>query len=220
MYPGIAMPLVTISRQYASLGDEIGRGVAERLGLQFVDQEVIDEVAQRLGLSASPVGDRDEREGNLVAELVRKMQLLYPATFVAPPEENTEVDEAANLQVIRQVICEVARSGNAVIIGRGSTFMLPHDPGTVHVLVVAPEEIRAERVMATEGLDKEHALQRTRLIDSRRARYVRHFYRTDWLDLGHYDLIINTAHFTQMCAVSLVCAAVADQWTVTSDSTD
>lgn len=203
------MSVITIARQFGSLGDEIGRQVAERLGLHLVDGNVISETARGLGLAASDFEDRDEWQGTVVSDLVRTMRHLYPAT-IAPTvsEEKPELDEARNLEVIRQVIWEVARKDDAVIIGRGASSILGSSPTVLHVLIVAPLMIRAERIMSTENLDHQRAVQRIKQVDERRARYIRRFYGTDWLDVGAYDLVVNTGHFSQLATVELVCNAL------------
>jgi cytidylate kinase len=212
------VPIITISRQYGSLGDEIGKEVAHRLGLRLVDNEIIGEVAKRLGVPPSRVSAQDERTGSFVSELVDTMRLLYPATLHSPPSEHEEdLNEGAYLQVIREVIWEVARSGNAVILGRGAAFITPRHPDVLHVLMIAPLETRIARVMAAEGLNHEEAARRIKQVDTDRARYVRHFYHTNWLDPGHYDLVVNTGYFTQARATSLVCAAAAPEQTPTQE---
>jgi CMP/dCMP kinase len=206
------MPIVTVSRQYGSLGDEIAQQVANRLQLRLVDQEIINEVSQRLGVNPSAVSERDEREGGIVSELVRTMRRLYPATL--PPQSSAEQeppDEAAYLQMIRQVIWEVAREGDAVIVGRGAAFILERNPDVLHGLVVAPADVRIERVVATEGLSPRDAQQRIAQVDSERSRYIRHFYRANWLDVSHYDLVVNTGHFSELRCVELMCSAVGDE---------
>lgn len=206
------MPLITISRQYGSLGDDIGSQAARRLGSQFVDQETINEIARRLDLPEETVTTRDEWEGRLVPDLVRTMRRVYPATRLPQPtEERPEIDEAAYLQIIRQVMWEIARTNNAVIVGRGSTHILAHHPDILHVLLIAPVDVRVERVMAAEALNHQQALQRVRQIDENRGRYVRHYYGTNWLDLRHYNLVIDTGHFSELRATSLVCAAVTPE---------
>ena len=211
------MPVITITRQYGSLGDEIGRDVAERLGLRFVDHDVIAEVARRLGVPAAQLDEMDERRGRLVTDLVKTMRQLYPATRLPESVEGgPDLDEAAYLQVIRQVIWEVARGDDAVIVGRGSPFILPKHPDVLHVLVVAPADVRVERIMAQEGLDQARALHQLRDVDASRGRYIRHFYRTNWLDFDHYDLVINTGHFTQVRATDIIATAAAPP--PTSDS--
>jgi cytidylate kinase len=137
------------------------------------------------------------------------MRRLYPATIAPSTAESEEVDEAAYLQVIRQVIWEVARADDAVIIGRGGPFVLESHPDVLHVLVIAPLNVRIERVMAVDDLTHEAALQRIKEVDAARGRYVRHFYRTNWLDASHYDLVINTGHFSEVHATSLICSATS-----------
>jgi cytidylate kinase len=205
------VPVVTISRQYGSLGDEIAKDLADRLGVRLVDKDIIDEIAQRLGVPVASVSERDEREGTLVADLVRSMRRLYPATLSPPAQgERPELDESTYLKVNQQVIQEIARSGQAVIVGRGSVFILGHQPDVVNVLIVGSFEERVDRVMATENLSRSSAAKRVREMDGSRARYARHFYRANWLDASYYDLILNTGHFAQNRAVSLICAAVSN----------
>jgi cytidylate kinase len=214
------MSSITISRQYGSLGDEIGREVAERLGLRLVDGTVIAEIARRLGLSASDFEDRDEWQGTVVSDLVRTMRRLYPATIApTPTEEPPELDDASYLEVIRQVIWEVARTEDAVIIGRGAASILGNSPTVLHVLMVAPLAVRAERIMTADDLDHQRAVQRIKQIDERRARYIRRFYGVDWLDVSIYDLVINTGHFSQLTGVQLICDAATPLRSLDSGNT-
>lgn len=202
------MSTITISRQYGSLGDEIGREVAARLNLRLVDGKVIAEIARGLGLAASDFEDRDEYQGTIVSDLVRTMRRLYPATIApAPTQEKPELDDASYLEIIRQVIWEVARTGEAVILGRGAASILGGSPTVLHVLIVAPMAVRAERVMTSDHLDHPNAIQQIKRIDERRARYIRRFYGIDWLDVNSYDLVVNTGHFSQLSTVQLICNA-------------
>lgn len=202
------MTAITISRQYGSLGDEIGKDVALQLGLRLVDAQVIAETARGLGLSDSNTEGRDEWHGTVVSELVKTMRHLYPATLAPPPtDERTELDDASYLEVIRQVIWEVARTEEAVIVGRGAASILGSNPSILHVLVIAPLAVRAERIMTADQLDHQQAVHRIKQIDDRRARYLRRFYGVDWLDVHKYDLVINTGHFSQISSVQLVCEA-------------
>ena len=202
------MPVITVARQYGSLGDEIALEVANRLGLRLVGQDLMLEVAERLGIPASKVGPDEERDSGLVSELVRTMRRLYPATIApAQADESADLDEAAYLQMTRQMIWEVARGNDAVIVGRGATFVLESNPEVLHVLLVAPLQSRVERVMATHNVDYQRATNQVKAADTHRARYIRRYFRTNWLDVGHYDLVLNTTHFSQLATVDLICAA-------------
>jgi CMP/dCMP kinase len=203
------MPVITVSRQYGSSGDEIARAAADKLGLRLVGQDMLIEVAQRLGVTQLQLTERDERDSNVIADLVRTMRRLYPATVPRSTlDEGVEVDEATYLQVTRQVVMEIARKGDVIILDRGAAFILEGNPEVLHVLLVAPLPHRLETVMATEKLDQRQARQRIKSADSTRRKYIRHYYRANWLDLGHYDLVVNTSHFSQLAATSLICSAV------------
>lgn len=205
------MAVITLSRQYGSLGDEIADLVADRLGTRIVGQEIIAEVAHRLGVPVAAVRSRDERESQLVTDLVRTMQRLYPATIFPPGTgETTDLDDVAYLDVISQVVQEAGRSGNAVIVGRGATWILKNAPRVLHVLVVASLRIRVARVMEAEQVTESQAQRRTKEVDANRARYVRHLHRSDWLEPTQYDLVINTDRCSVATAASLICALASE----------
>jgi cytidylate kinase len=202
------MPVITVSRQYGSSGDEIAQAAADQLGMRLVGQDMLIEVAQRLGVTESQLTGREERDSNVVADLVRTMRRLYPATVPqSTQDEGIEVDEATYLQVTRQVVLEIARNGDVIILDRGAAFILAGNPDVLHVLLVAPLPRRIEAVMATEKVDRRQALQRIKSADAGRNKYIRHYYRANWLDIAHYDLMLNTGHFSQPAATSLICSA-------------
>jgi cytidylate kinase len=202
------MAVITIARQYGSLGDEIARDVARQLEMHLVDQEIINQVASRLGVAAETVTERDEREPSLVSDLVRTLRRLYPGPLPrAAGQATADLDESQYLQVIREVVTEVARA-RSVIVGRGASLILGQQPDVVHVLLVAPFDTRVERIMTAEGLSRQGAVQRVRHVDEDRARYIRHFYGADWLGVNQYNMVLDTGHFTPGEATSLICAAV------------
>src|SRR5215217_5753425 len=154
------MPVVTVSRQFASGGGEVAQEVARRLGASFVDREILDEVARRLGVPGEVVQEKDERGEGLVARLARSLRLSYP-DLAMPPEMTTalftdyqDVEDLPYAQVIEQVIRESARSGNAVIVGRGGAFILKEEPRTLHVHTYAGLSHRVETAMRRHGLDR------------------------------------------------------------------
>src|SRR5207237_7268095 len=76
-------PLVTITRQYASGGSEIGRLVVERLGWTLIDNEFVDQVARLAGLSTDEVARREERAPGLLARLARTSDVALHEQFVS-----------------------------------------------------------------------------------------------------------------------------------------
>ncbi|HWP27977.1 MAG TPA: cytidylate kinase-like family protein [Chloroflexota bacterium] len=204
------MPVVTVSRQFASGGGEVAQEVARRLGATLVDREIIDEVARRLGVPDEVVLEKDERAESLVARLARSLRLSYP-DLAMPPDMTSAVftdyggfDDLPYAEVTQQVIREVARSGNAVIVGRGGAFVLKDEPNTLHVHIQAPFARRVQNTMRLEGLDQAAAERLVQEMDRERARYIKTLFKADWEAMRHYHLVIDCERLGQTATVELI----------------
>jgi CMP/dCMP kinase len=207
------MPIVTVSRQYASGGGEIAQEVAQRLGASFVDRELIDEVAKRLGVPDEVVLEKDERGDTLVGRLARSLRLSYP-DLAMPPEitaalftDYSDLEDLPYAEVTAQVMREAARSGNAVIVGRGGAFVLADEPRALHVHVFAALPDRVRYIMQLEGLDQPAAERLVQETDRERARYVKNLFKKDWEHSRNYHLLIDASRLGQPLAVDLIVEA-------------
>jgi len=204
---------VTVSRQYASGGGEIAQQVAEELHAAVLDREIIHEVSQRLGLPEDVVSEHDERGETLIGRLVNALRVSYPDAATMPdladlPGDVPDLPNRSYVQVIEQVMQEATRASNAVIVGRGSQFVLRNHPRALHVHVFAPFEIRVEAVLAEgSARNRQEAERIVRDFDGARARYARHFYHADWLSAEHYHLMVNSGLLDQSTAVKLIVTA-------------
>lgn len=207
------MPVVTISRQYASGGGEVAQIVARQLGAILLDRELIFEVAQRLGLPEDVVSEREERGETIISRLVSALRVSYPDSLSLPditeaPEKFPDLSDRALVQVTEQVLHQAATSDNVVIVGRGSQFVLRNHPRALHVHIYAPFDLRVQAVMTDQGVTRQEAERIVRDFDGARARYARHFYHADWQAPEHYHLLINCGRLDRMTAADLICRAV------------
>jgi cytidylate kinase len=195
------MPVITIARQYGAGGEPIGELVARRLGAELVDRKFFDEVAHRLELPHHEVEKHEEAPGSFLSRVLHALGTAS-VEFAAPPEaaawtppyDNPTLDtRKAVLKVTQEVIQEAARTGNAVIIGRGAAYVLQDHPGAVHVFVRASERARIAQVQALHGLDEEAARRRVKRVDANRSAYIRQVYNHDWVHPGHYHLVVDSA---------------------------
>jgi cytidylate kinase len=207
------MPVITVSRLTGSGGAEIGQRLAERLGTSYLNHQIIQEVAHRLGVAEATAAAYDERAEAFVERLARVLWIAQPAmvplgsTGPEPPFESTTETFVA---VTRQIIQEAARTGNAVIFGHGAQFILAGQPGVLHVRFVAPLPARVERVMRRDALSRAEAERRVRAEDRRRADYIRHFYDADWQAPDSFHLILNTALLDEEACIQLILDAVEE----------
>ncbi len=180
---------VTISRQLGSLGRDVARVVAERLGYRFVWRELINQAAQRAGAPETALAMIDDL-GLLGIRPSPQACLAYR-------------------NAVRQVLEELAAHGRVVILGRAGQVILHEVPRTFHVRVVAPLQVRARRVASQENISIENALARIEASDRARRNYLKRCYQANWNDPELYDLVINTENIPVDTAAALVCQGLS-----------
>src|SRR3989440_1748370 len=141
----MAAPVITITRQYASGGSEVARLVAVALGWTVIDNEFVDQVAERAGLPPAEVAQLEERAPGLLERLARTLAAASPEMFLASAAApRVEQEEATIVQLTELVIAEAAAHGRIVLVGRGAQAGLAPRPGAPHADAVAskPRRVR------------------------------------------------------------------------------
>ena len=189
----IAARVVCISRETGADGETVGRVVADRLGLQYVDEEVIARAAERGGVDEGQLADAEQRK----SRIRRVIELLTDAGTAAgaPGAEPASIRAAREEEqraLIRAVIDEIAAEGNAVIVAHAASMALAGAEGILRVLVTASPEERVKRLVETEKIANADAARLIMESDQARADYFRHFYGVGQELPTHYDLVVNT----------------------------
>jgi hypothetical protein len=109
------MPVITISRLYGSCGSEVAERVAETLGWQLFDNEIIEAIAERSGLTRAEVSAQDEHVPSLVERLAAALSLGSPEIMPPVPAGTIESTEERIVSVTRQIIEEAVQDGPAVL---------------------------------------------------------------------------------------------------------
>ena len=211
------MPVITVGRQFGAGGASVGRMLADRLKADFLDSNIIDEVARRLQLPKEEVEAEDEQPGSLLARLLVALgsastePLIPPeATAWNPPNAAPTFDtRKAVLQITQHVIEEAARSGNVVIVGRGGAYILSKFPGALHVFLRAAEAVRVRAIMARFNLTSEdEARKRMKQTDENWTSYIRQVYGHDRNHPAHYDMVLDTGRLGYETTVEVVLVAL------------
>lgn len=182
------MAVITVSRQLASLGCDIVNAVAEQLGYRVAWRGLINQAARRA------------RTPEMALEMLDELGLLGLKPSLSA--------EKAYLDAVRELIEELARADNVLIVGRGGQAILHGWPNTLHIRIIAPPDVRVGRLMGRHAITAEAALAQIRASDRRRKRFIERAYRVDWGDPELYDLVINTGALDVAKSVSLICHAV------------
>ena len=202
------MTVVTIRGQLGAGATEIGKLLAEGMRGQYVDREIIEEVAQQLGRATQEVSQKEEPPGSMVGRII---EALANAQAIGGGPEGAYVptwdvplDDTRYLDSLTSVIGELAQKQPVVIRGRGSQFVLRDDPAAYHVLVVAPLEIRVQRTMSERGIDEKSATDEINRADGSRRAFIRKYFGHDLEDPIHYQLVLNTGHLTYEMTARLI----------------
>jgi len=201
--------VVTIARQFGSGGAEIGHIVAETSKLQYVDYGIIEEVARRLGVDVQRAARHDEQTAGMAGHILEAIRTSNPfivnyGSLFEQPAIPTQSKELAHLRLTQRVVLELATRGDAVIVGRGSQFLLHNAPRTLHVYIFAPLPYRIKKVMEQFHLNHTQAERLIEQRDYEHDSYLRRYYGADGHQPSLYHLLINTSLFSLELAAGLI----------------
>ena len=205
--------VIGVASQVGSGGDVIAQNVAAQLGFRYLDREIVERAAARIGVTPETVRDF-ERKHSLVERLFESM--AYAAPFPGPEMgfAGTALQSLDPLrssdeyrQLLEDAVLSFAAQGQCVIVGHGAGLLLSGRLDTLRVLITGSAEVRARRLATTRGLDVARAARTVAETDRERLDYFRSYYRRDWLDPAGYSVCINSDEFAVTEAASLVLAA-------------
>ena len=194
------MAVVTVSRQYGAGGRRVAPAIAQALGFTFVDREIAEEAARRMGVDPKVAEARDERAPAVVEEIGLALAAATPGygLTVVP-----EWDDRTLAEATRRVIVSLADTGGYVILGRGAQAILADRTDACHLSLVGEMRDRAQRVARWQEVDIKEAAARCERVDAERANYVRRFYGRDIRDPLLYDTVLNTSRISLEVATDI-----------------
>ncbi|PWM20043.1 MAG: cytidylate kinase [Collinsella tanakaei] len=179
--------IITIGRQFGAGGRTVGKMVAEQLGIDFYDKELIVEAAKTSGLPDQLLDHMDEQHtASLLYSLVMNAQV--PKLFAAgKPIELLAYD--AQIASVKAV----AAKGPCVIVGRAADCILRDAYDVVSVFLTAPLPDRIHHVIQRDAVSEKEASQKIARLDKARASFYNSFSERKWGDASNYDLCLNAS---------------------------
>jgi len=191
---------VALARTAGTPAREVAEALARRLGWQVYDRELLDKIAEEMGLRAKLLESVDEKR---IGWMLEAMQGL----FAVP-----QVDEIAYVRHLVKVVLALGMHGNCVIVGRGAAHFLPPST-TVRVHLTAPVKDRIARFAKEEGVAEDKARTQVADIERARASFVeRHFFK-DANDSANYDLTLNTSCWSPDACAQIILEALQQKAT-------
>lgn len=185
--------IITIEREYGSGGRIVGRKLAEELGLQFYDDEILKMASEKSAVGEEFFRLADEKAGN---NLFHRLAGAKKADVFGKPSLKGDVTSPDNLFKFQAMVMrELAEQEPCVFVGRAAGYVLDQDEeieNLVRIFVYADRVRRVQRVMEVDCISEERAKKRIRKIENERKNYYKYFTGNDWKNMKNYDLPINT----------------------------
>ena len=162
--------VVTISREYGSGGRYVGKILADKLGINFYDKELITLSSKESGLGENYINAIDEK--------------MKSGKYEKNNDDRLFIAE-------QKVIESLAYSKSCVIIGRCADYILKDEKDVLKVFLYSDDENKVNRACNYYGLKKEKALKTINKINNERAKHYKYYTNRNWKDINNYDLMIN-----------------------------
>jgi cytidylate kinase len=183
--------IVTIEREYGSGGGEIAQLLATRLGWKLWDQLLTEEIARLAECPKAIVERREERTDPLYYRLFKSfLRGSYEGSINA--HKLKLIDSESILRITERVVQHAAKTGNSVIVGRGSQQFLKTRADTLRVFLYAPRADKVRRLLA-RGKTEDEAEELVDTIDRERMDFIQKYFHVEWPDRAIYHSMINTA---------------------------
>ena len=194
--------VITIARSYGSGGRALGKLLAEQLGINCYDREILRMASEASGINEALFGQADERMKRSPLFGILKKNPYKGG--VIPPENSDFVSDDNLFNYQAKVIKELAAQESCVIIGRCADYLLRDDPDVIKLYFCAPKKDCVARVMNQNGLSEKEAERRIEKIDKYRAEYYRYYTGRDWNDARNYNFCLDTTSMSYEKLVEVV----------------
>jgi len=193
--------IVTIGRQFGSGGRSIGEKLAQKLGVNFYDKELISIAAKESGMDPEVFEGADEKAAN---SLLYSLSMgMYSFGSGLPTMGDLPVNDKLYL-LQHKIIREIAERESCVIVGRCADYVLRDNPNCVNVFIHANIEYRKEQSVKKHGIEEaraEHIINKT---DKNRANYYSFYSGQKWGMVENYDLCIDSSKLSEESIVDLI----------------
>ena len=179
--------IIAMEREYGSGGNEIGRRLAKKLGIELYDRTILVEAAKRLGISPIYIENLEETApGSLIFNLSK-------TALGGNRKDNPNMPMSEQLfYEEKDIIEEIVDKESCIIVGRCATDILKDREDCLKVFVHASQDYRIKRAIEAENIAKDEAEEILRKSDKRRSNFFTTHTGLKWRSMDNYDLCLDS----------------------------
>ena len=182
--------IITIGRQFASMGSEIGAKLSELTGITCYDSDALVEIAEKHGIPADTFEKADEQA---TSSFLYSLAISSYSGNIAHFGTNEQIltDRVFNIQSVEMK--KIADEGDCIFIGRCADDVLNEYEGLLKVFIHAPIEERVKNLVEHYGMDEAAARKKIAKTDKKRASYYNFYTGKGWGDPKNYHMNIDSS---------------------------
>lgn len=175
--------IVTITREFGSMGRPIARRLSELLNVEFYDRDIVEETARQMNLPLSVVSTNEESQGGIYAKMKSPLGKFSS-------EKQNEI-----FRVQSEIIRKLAAKESCVIVGRCAGYVLKDYSNGFNIYIYAPFEKRIENCVTQLGMEEDVAIKMIMEVDKARRKYHKKYTNYYPSDLNNRNLMIDSSFF-------------------------
>ena len=181
--------VITIGRQPGSGGKEIAELLSKRTNISVYDKTLLEEAARESGIDTTVFENADEQENESFLGGIFSIHGAITDYF----HSDSIMDKDKLFELQSETIQSLADRESCVIVGRCAEYVLREHPAKLSIFITADTEDRINRIMKSEGVEREKAIEYIEKSDKRRRSYHDYYATNHWGDASSYDLCINSS---------------------------
>ncbi len=189
------IPSISVSSELGSQGDELAANVAESLGWELFDKQLVDYIAEHAHVQKYMVEMFDERTQNEIHNWV--LTLL----------DNRALGSDKYYKHLVTILRIIGERGQAVVLGRGGHLILPHSR-TLKIRTISPIDKRITQVAQKNSLSRKEATGLIIQSDKEKRSFIKRFYHSDWDSPYYFDMILNLDSISLDLGREMICVAL------------
>lgn len=179
--------VITITRQFGSLGRPVAKRMSEILGIEYYDRDIVDQAAKKLKLPVSVINQEEEK--------AVKQEPSPFSRMMFPLGKGTSTTQDNIFEAQKNIIQFLAEKNSCIIVGRCSDFILSEEKNIMNIYIYASYEARLKHCIEDLGMDETEARRMIKSVDEARDSY--HMQYAGYLpdDKRFKDILIDSSLF-------------------------
>lgn len=172
--------VITITRQFGSLGRPIAKRLSEILNIEYYDRDIVEASAEKLNLPVSFISDQEESSSDF-------FKMLFPLGT------QNAGDQKKIFETQSKIIQELADKETCIIVGRCSDYILRNEKNAMHVYIYAPLDARMKNCVESLGMSKSEAEKMILSVDKARHSFHKQYAKYSPEEPNSKHILVNSA---------------------------